>query len=364
MSSVNTTPELSMASYFSSVRWCFEAMDQARRRRGIAMERAGLGPAQTPGTVVLEQPGARLHRFAAAKSASGAPAALIVPAPIKRHYIWDLSPGRSVVQRLMQHGMQVYLVEWTDPPSGPLLGLDDYGFRLLDACVQAIGGKVALFGHSLGGIFAAIYAAMRPDKVRALVTVESPLHFGTSSGSFQPLLAFGPQARQVTRSHATVPGSVLNLASMSASPTSFGAERIADFFNSLRSPDDMLGHLLVERWTLDEAPMSSRLFEEVVELLYRQDRLMLGQLDIQGKTIGPASIVSPFLTVIDPRSLIIPPESVTVFQDAASSRDKHRLAYDGDTGIGLAHVGALVGSNAHRLLWPAILGWLDSIPAR
>jgi polyhydroxyalkanoate synthase subunit PhaC len=351
-----------MLPHMNGIRWCFETMDRTRRQRGAAMDKAGLGPALTPSRVILELPGMRLRSYGI--PAGDAPVALIVPAPIKRHYIWDLSPQRSAVQRLMRHGMVVYLIEWTDPEGDAAqLGLEDYGLRLIDACVDAIGADVFLLSHSLGGVFATIYAALKPSRVRGLSTIESPLRFGPSSGSFVPLLAFGPHAKDITRNFGTVPGSVLNVASVSASPSSFGAERLVDFIHSMKSPDDMMGHMLVERWTLDEAPMSSRLFEEVVELLYRGDRLMKGTLNIGGRQIGPQDIVVPFLTVHDPRSLIIPPESILAFQDATRSSATCRLAYQGDTGIALAHVGALVGSNAHRVLWPEILHWMDKVAA-
>lgn len=350
----------------NGVRWCFETMDKTRRRRGAAMDKAGLGPALTPSSVILERPGMRLLKYdpLGRLSDGSAPVALIIPAPIKRHYIWDLLPKRSAVQRLLQHGMAVYLVEWTDPEGeAAQLSLDDYGHKLIDACVDAIGSDVFLFSHSLGGVFATIYAALKPSRVRGLTAIESPLHFGPSAGSFVPMLAFGPTAKDITRNFDAVPGSVLNVASVSASPTSFGMERVADFIHSMKSPDDMLGHLLVERWTLDEAPMSPRLFEQVVEWLYREDRFMHGKLEIDGRVIGPQDIVVPFLAVLDPRSLIIPPESMIAFQDATRSSEACRLEYHGDTGIGLAHVGALVGRNAHQSLWPAILEWIDKVAA-
>jgi polyhydroxyalkanoate synthase subunit PhaC len=357
-----------MQSTMNSVRWCFETIDKTRRRRGAAMDKAGLGPALTPSRVILERPGMRLLSYNSAdgntKHAPGvdAPVALIIPAPIKRHYIWDLLPQRSAVQRLLRHGMAVYLVEWTDPEGEAARhGLDDYGHTLIDTCVDAIGSDVFLFSHSLGGVFATVYAALKPARVRGLTVIESPLHFGPSAGSFVPMLAFGPTAKDITRNFDAVPGSVLNVASVSASPTSFGMERVADFIHSMKSPDDMLGHLLVERWTLDEAPMSPRLFEQVLEWLYREDRFMQGKLEIGGRAIGPRDVVVPFLAVLDPRSLIIPPESMIAFQDAAGSSEICRLEYHGDVGIGLAHVGALVGPNAHRVLWPAMLQWVDKV---
>jgi polyhydroxyalkanoate synthase len=40
---------------------------------------------------------------------------LLVPAPIKRPYVSDLAPGRSVVRRALVAGLNVGLLEWTGP---------------------------------------------------------------------------------------------------------------------------------------------------------------------------------------------------------------------------------------------------------
>lgn len=346
----------------NGIRWWYESLDCLRRQHGSALERLGLGPVQAPYRTVASRAGVRLRHYG---GEDGMPIALIVPAPIKRPYIWDMSPGHSVVRHALARGLQVYLVEWTDP-AGPSarFGLEDYGDTLLEYCVEHIvaasSRRLFLLGHSLGGIFAAIHAALHPERVAGLVTVEAPLHFGDAAGSFFPLLAFGPRAADVARWFEAIPGSVLNQASIAASPTSFLAERYADFFGSQNSREALQGHWQVERWTLDEAPMARHLFEDLVEQLYREDRFMQGHLHVHGRDIGPHSIACPFLAVYDPRSLILPPASIIDFLNAAASTAKRLLVYHGDIGIALAHVGILVGRNAHEKIWPQIFDWIDA----
>lgn len=350
-----------MQTLSTGIRWWFEAMDRARRQRGTTMDSMGYGPIESPFRTVLSAPGMRLRHYGGSPSG---PIALIVPAPIKRHYIWDLAPECSVVRHALHSGLQVYLIEWTQPDSEENhFGLDQYADALIDQCVNAIRtehgvNSISLLSHSLGGVFAAIYAALWPERISSLVLVEVPLHFARASGSFGPLVAFGPAADKVTQFFGPVPGSILNLASMVASPATFGAERYADLVASLGSSKFLRNHFLVERWTLDEAPMSAALFEQVVEQLYREDRFMQGSLEVGGRRVGPRNVVSPLLSVYDPRSLIIPPQSIIAFQEAVASPIKRLLAYKGDTGVALAHVGALVGENAHRLIWPEIFSWI------
>ena len=352
----------------NGIRWWFESLDKMRKRRGEAMDQLGYGPSESPYQTALTVPGVRLRYYGGSRASNRI--ALIVPAPIKQHYIWDLAPDCSVVQRALKADMHVYLAEWTDPPDERgQLGLADYAYTLLDQCTRAVrtthpSAQLFLLSHSLGGVFAAIYSGMRPEQVAALVLVEAPLHFGDASGSFRSLLTFGPKADKIARLFDRVPGSVLNMASVLASPATFNVERYGDFVASLGSSKTLRTHMLVERWMLDEAPMQGRLFEQVVEDLYRRDSLMKGSLAIAGRTLSPKTVTAPLLSVYDPRSVVIPPESILAFHDAAGSKQKRLLSYAGDTGVALAHVGALMGENAHRQLWPEILGWLGEIGAR
>jgi polyhydroxyalkanoate synthase subunit PhaC len=57
--------------------------------------------------------------------------------------------------------------------------------------------------------------------------------------------------------------------------------------------------LLVARWALDEAPLPGKLLRELVEWLYREDRLCRGTLPVRGRAVGPGDFVVPTLAVVD-----------------------------------------------------------------
>jgi len=339
-------------------------MDRSRQERGRQLERAGHGPQETPFTVILTETGVNLRRYDPV-AASG-PAVLLVPAPIKRAYIWDLAPEISVVRRWQERGYRVYLAEWLPMPDGdPAVGLADYGDRMLTGCqraIQADSGEATLtiVGHSLGGILAAIYSAMHPERVAATVLLESPLRFEPSTCCFAPLIRATPDARHIAESFTHVPGAFLNMMSAMAEPQAFGWERATDRWLSLFDPKALATHMQVERWSHDEFPLPGKLFVDIVESLYRNDAFMAGQLAINGRTIGPADLRSPLISVVDVRSKVIPPAAVVPFHEATSSERKQVLQYGGDIGVNLQHVGVLVGRSAHAALWPGIFDWLGA----
>ncbi len=329
------------------------------------LESAGFGPAETPFRIVHAQAGVKLRRYGDAQAEG--PALLIVPAPIKRPYIWDLAPQISVVRHCLEQGLRVYLAEWTRPSDGDqALGLADYGNDLLSVCVDAIQSEcgeasVILSGHSLGGVLATTFACLHPQHVRAIVLLESPMHFGTDAGDFASLVATTPDARSIENTFGNVPGSFLNIVSTSAAPHVFQWERYLDWSLSLSNTNALKTHMRVERWLHDEFSLPGRLFADIVELLYRNDQLMNGTLCIGDRKIGPQDLTAPLLNVIDPRSTVIPPQSILPFHDAAGSRAKKILRYEGDIGVGIQHVGVLIGTSAHALVWPAIFDWLAEV---
>ena len=345
----------------------FASADRVRRRTGAWLDAAGLGPRETPARLVHAGHGFDLLAYDELLEydppAAGGPVVLLLPAPIKRAYIWDLAPRVSVVRRCLERGLRVHLLRWTDPAASAdgELGLADYVTRLLPDAMRAIEAETGerhpvLAGHSLGGTLAALLAAACPERVGGLVLLEAPIRFGPGgAGAFAPALAAGPSPGSLRGQ--TVPGSWLGLAATMAAPEVFVWERWVDRMASLRDPERLLLHYRVERWMLDELPWSRQLWDDVVRL-YREDAFMQGTLTLGGRDLRPALVTAPVLAVVNPASRIVPYESVQPFLAAAGTRDTSLLDYRGDRGVSLQHVGVLVGHRAHRELWPRILDWI------
>lgn len=342
----------------------FAQTDQLSRLLGEYLDAAGVGPQETAYERVDVEVGLSLRRYV--PNRGNGPVVLIVPAPIKGPYIWDAAPNISVVQRLMEGDCRVYVVEWARPDARlHALGLSDYADRLLLKgldCVQAETGRQSVFlaGHSLGGTFAALCAALHPPRIKGLILVGAPLHFGPWVGPLDRLVAASPPASVVTASMDTVPGSLLGVFARAAAPEGFIGYRWLDGLISLSDPEALKTHLRVVRWSLDEAPLPKRLFEEVVEALYRENRFMGGDLRLDGKPATPDQVTAPLLSVVDAHGDVVPPQAVLPFHRAVGGPDKELLWYGGDAGVALRHVGALVGRSAHQTLWPQIVRWIHA----
>jgi polyhydroxyalkanoate synthase len=288
-------------------------------------------------------------------SANGptAPPILLVPAPIKRGYIYDLLPTASVVRRCIGAGLQPYLLEWRDPAEQGW-SLADYADASLLACVEEIihrsQQKPVVVGHSLGGTFAALFAALHPECVAGLVLIEAPLRFGDHAGAFAPVIASAPHAALIAGPMGAAPGTLLDVVSVTAAPEEFLWDLSLDAWAVLGAAQAMQLHAAVLRWTLDELALPAQLFTDVVELLYRHDQFAKGTLMLGGRPVDPAALAGmPIIVVVDPQSQVVP---------LASALDPIQpslvLYYQREAGVALHHVGSLVGQGAHKHLWPVI----------
>jgi polyhydroxyalkanoate synthase len=338
-----------------------QLMDSLRRAQGSALELLGFGPNECGYRVLASAPRWRLRDYAG--SGSG-PAVLMIPAPIKRPYIWDLAPSASAVRYCLQQGLRVYLLEWMPAQSGSgNAGLDEYADQAIAGAVAKIASaaertKPFLIGHSLGGTFAAIAGALEPRSIGGLVLLGSPLCFRPGSSPFRDsLVSIAPST---VSGMDVVPGSLLSQISALAAPDSFIWSRMRDAALSIADPSALEIHARVERWALDEVPLPGRLVEQILGWLYREDRFCRGVLPVRGGTVGPSTLRLPTLAVVNTADEVAPLPSLRPFIEAMPVRDARIIEYAGETGVGLQHLAILAGRRAYARVWPEIMAWLSA----
>lgn len=338
----------------------FESVDCLRRRQGELLDALGIGPRTMAGRPVVSLPGATLRDYG-----GGGPALLIVPAPIKRPYIWDLLPEVSVVRRCLEAGLRVFMIDWDRPGEEAAdWGIEHYVLTLIDGCAREVvsrtGGPVVVASHSLGGTLAALHAAARPGAVGGLVLLEAPLKFGDAAGAFAPLAAAAPDAEALRRRIGNPPGTLLDMFAIAAAPDDFIGRRWRDWLDCANDPQALRLHVAVMRWTLDEAPLAARLHAEIVVHLYRDDLFLRRRLVLGGRRLDPV-LRLPVFTVASRQGRVVPASSVLPFHDAVVSPVKRLAWVQPERGTALDHLAVLVGRGAHARLWPEITAWVKDV---
>jgi polyhydroxyalkanoate synthase len=346
-----------------NVNWALEPLfdlaDVIRQAQAEGLRLLGYGPAQCKYQVIASGPLWSLRQYSAPGSG---PSVLIVAAPIKRPYIWDLSPSVSAIRYCLRHGLRIYLLEWT-PATRPHVGCgltefadDAISEAIAAASMEDPASKPFLMGHSLGGTLAAIFTALHPEQLKGLVLLSSPLCFAPGISSFRD--ALDGLAPFWLPDMDIIPGSALSQLCTTASPDTFIWSRLLDA--TVTATDSRASDIRprIERWALDEAPLSGKLIHDIFFWLFRENRLCNGTLALRGQSVLPSRIRSPTLAVANVKDEIAPPASVRPFLELMSDADTHLIEYPGETGVVLQHLGLLVGQDAFAQIWPDIVSWV------
>jgi polyhydroxyalkanoate synthase len=338
----------------------FSAADVFRRMQGDVLALLGFGPVESPYRVIASGRYWCLRDYG---SAQGSRSVLIVAAPIKRPYIWDLTPTVSAVRYCLGAGLRVYLLEWL-PASHETccVGLAECGEAISASLAKiergAEGGKPVLMGHSLGGTLAAIYAATAPATIDGLVLLSSPLCFRANESAFRDrLVSLVPAPVSDSDPY---PGSILSQASAAASPHTFIWSRLMDAILSAGDGRAADIHARIERWALDEVALPGKLVREIVDALYRENQFCRGVLKVGEKTIGPSNLSVQILAVVNTADAVAPLVSLCPIRDVVDPDRLHILEYPGETGVCLQHLGILVGREAFARIWPEIVSWINA----
>jgi polyhydroxyalkanoate synthase subunit PhaC len=111
----------------------------------------GRNLALSPGMVVFRNPVLELIQYSPATETVYERPHLIVPPEINKFYVFDLSPGKSMVEYMVKHGAQMFAVSWRNPTAAERdWGMDAYVAALKEAmeAVREITGSPDLIIHA------------------------------------------------------------------------------------------------------------------------------------------------------------------------------------------------------------------------
>lgn len=281
----------------------------------------------------------------------------LIPSLINRAYVLDLEPGRSVVEALAAKGHPTYLVDWGVP--GPEDAAEDVAYVLLDLLHRSIericrhaGTKQAhVFGYCQGGTLAAMYSALRPERVASLCLLAAPAKF-SEGGRFRDLVLH-LDVDEAIDGDGLVPIDVLKPAFRLLDPMgnwtkNKGVDAASKDHKRLAST------LAREVWLDDTVPMTGAFAREFVKMGYHEDRLTKGTWEVRGEPVLLSSITCRTLVVACDGDFISPKEAVLPMVDAIGANAKSVTLPTG-------HIGVVVSSAGPKLFYPLLDRWFRGI---
>jgi polyhydroxyalkanoate synthase len=312
----------------------------------------------TPHEVVFTENKLKLlHYYPMAEKTYPVPLIMIF-ALINRPYILDLKPGRSVVEVLLKHGIDVYMIDWGIPGDEDRhLDLNYYVNRYIKKVVNKVkrisgSDKVNLLGYCMGGTMSVMYTSLYPDDVKNLILMTTGIDFKVDG----MLSLWGDKPNfdvdKFVDAFGNVPPEFLQAGFLFMKPIQNLVSKYVNFYENVDNENFVDNFLAMEKWLNDNIPVPGEVFREFVKYCYQENQLVENKLRINGKIIDLKKIECPVLNLIAENDHLTPPASSVVFNDLISSKDKETIIYP--TG----HIGLSVSSKSLKDLWPKVANWL------
>jgi len=307
--------------------------------------------------VIYREGSAALYRFHRPDDAPAGPATpvLIVPSLINRWYVVDLRAGYSLVEGLVERGLDVFCLDWGIPgDEDRYLTWDDVLARLDRAVRRTMrttgAERVALLGYCMGGTLAGIAAALEPARTAALINLLGPFDFG--EGGF---LAHCVDDRWFNAGAMAGAGNIraeqMQAGFTSLRPT-LQVSKWVSFAERVRDPVARESFAALESWAGDNIPFPAAAYETYIRDLYQANALVHGTHRVAGRRVDLSRIQCPVMSIVAERDEICPPPAATALNELVSASDTTVFSVPG------GHVGAVIGSRAASTLYPGIARWL------
>jgi polyhydroxyalkanoate synthase subunit PhaC len=314
----------------------------------------------TPFEVIYQGDQVRLRHYSTDSRGHGTPL-LVVYALIKRPFILDLMPGRSLIETLTQCGLDIYLTDWIPPTrDDSWRGFDDYINCELHDVVRAVqkrsgSSEINILGYCFGGVLSLMWTALYPETVKNLVTLATPADANVPDS---PLFAVARNLHDalepLLEMYGNCPGWFINACFKSMAPVHHAVSKYVDLYRNRQGAEYTEMFRLFERWMDSDVPMTGAIFREVADQLFRRNLLIRSEFRVGDTYVDLKNITCPLLNVIGEYDDVVPPRSSFAIEAVTASRDLGKLQYPA------GHVGTAVSGSAQRKLWPHVVEWLGS----
>lgn len=318
----------------------------------------------TPNKVRLELDTMRLREFQG-PAAGSRRAPVLVDAPYAGHSatIADFAKGQSLVQTLMESGLQRVLVtDWkAATPAMRDYDIDKY-LAEINAAVDDLGGLVHLVGLCQGGWMGAMFAARFPRKVASLVLAGAPIDTDAGNGPIRRLAHALPMSfyeEMVAAGGGRMLGRMMLAGWKDMHPTTQYVDKYLDLYAHIEDRGYVRRTEAFERWYENPVDLPGRYYLQAIDDLFKNNRFARGEFSGLGRKLSLRQIDAPVYLLAGEADDITTPEQVfgaAPLLGTARSRIEQRLAPGG-------HIGLFMGSRTLSEHWPEIGRWIGRCDA-
>ncbi len=282
---------------------------------------------------------------------------LICYALVNRPYMMDLQPDRSLIRRLLDRGVDVYLIDWGYPDGADrYLEISDYVLRYLPRCAEAVceasgQPQLNLLGVCQGGTLSLCYAALEPARIRNLITMVAPVDFHTPENLLTKWSEHIDLA-QLVRTTGNVPGEMLNALFVGLMPFRLMSQKYVGLMDHIDNVSALENFVRMEKWIFDSPDQPGEMFRQFMQWFVKENRLAKGELELGGRRVDLRTIKLPLLNIYATQDHLVPPSASKPLGKLIGSKDYTTHEFRG------GHIGIYVSGSAQRDVPERIHSWL------
>ncbi len=315
----------------------------------------------TPREIVWTHRSTTLYRYRSSDRSQAVPI-LLVFALINRPEIFDLRPGSSLVEYLLEEGFDLFLVDWGVPSEEDAdTGLDEYVCDELHWAIRetlrASGAEeVTLMGWCIGATLCAMYCGLdrgsEQTPVRNLVLLTMPVD---GRGSTYARWVGDPEfdVDMVAEQWRVLPGQAIDFANKMLKP-------VTNFFTTYRRLAQGVfegtarkeAYQPMAKWVADNPPFPGRAWSQWIRWMYQDEALVAGRMRLRGRRVDLRRVDQNLLVITAGADHIAPRAGTMPIFDLVTSDDVTHIDRPG------GHIGLIAGSAARNQIWPEMAAWL------
>lgn len=313
----------------------------------------------TPADVTFREDRLRVLHYQSDVEKKFATPLLLVFALVNKSYILDLLPHKSVVQRFLRAGFDVFMIDWGTPTEADKsLTIEHYVEQYLHNVVNHVcdytgQDQVNVLGYCMGGTMSAMYASLHQDLVKNFILLAAPIDWSDRTN----LLSVWTDEKwfdvdQVVDTFGNMPPQWLQGSFALLKPVSNLIEKYLGFYDRMTDEQFVEEFFAMETWVNDNIPVAGETFRQFVKDCFQRNLLVQGKMRLGAKRIDLANITCPILNLMASADHLVPCGQSAPFNDLVGSRDRKSITFPA------GHIGLSVGTKAQKELWPKAAEWL------
>ena len=297
----------------------------------------------TPHEVVFRMGKIQLRYFAPADGVMRSPRPVLISMPLINTWtIFDLLPGKSVIEKLVGAGIPVYVVDWGRPGDEDAeRPMSYYVDEVLGRCFdrarrhaeKAFGVRALdTIGYCVGGTFLAIHLARNPEQAVRAAFVATPIDFHRSERLARWAEPSTFPLDTLISSVGNYPADLMRTSFQWLKPMGQTAkwvgiwERIdADGFPELWAA--------LEQWNGDNVDFPGEAYREYVRRCYFENALVTGGWVLGTRPVDLSKVSTPALVISASTDHIAPPAACGGLEAVWGGPTRSKVIRGGHVGI-------------------------------